>query len=57
MPKCAKGPTFPLDENQRAWLERYSEKYPDACNPYQLLTPREADVRDARCLLEARIVE
>jgi hypothetical protein len=53
-PRCAKGPTFDLDENQKAWLERYSEKYPDACNPWQLLTPREVDARDARMLLEAR---
>jgi hypothetical protein len=52
-PRCAKGPTFDLDEGQKAWLERYSEKYPDACNPWQLLTPREADARDARMLLSA----
>ena len=46
--------TLPLDDNQRAWLERYSEKYPDACNPYQLLTVAEAKARDPRNLLEAR---
>src|SRR5262245_22970064 len=55
-PRCAKGPTFELDSAQKAWLERYSEKYPHACNPWQLLTPREADARDARMLLSAEFV-
>jgi hypothetical protein len=41
------GVTLPLDEGQRAWLERYAAKYPDACNPYTQITLAEAKAREA----------
>jgi hypothetical protein len=46
----APGPTPPLDAEQQAWLNRYADKYPDACNPYQKLTVAEAKAREARQL-------
>jgi hypothetical protein len=44
------GVTLPLDEGQKAWLQRYAEKYPDACNPYSQVTLAEAKAREARQL-------
>jgi hypothetical protein len=44
------GVTLPLDEGQRAWLERYAAKYPDACNPYTQISLAEAKAREARQL-------
>jgi hypothetical protein len=44
------GVTLPLDEGQRAWLERYAAKYPDACNPYAQISLAEAKAREARQL-------
>ena len=43
-------PTLPLDEGQQAWLNRYADKYPNACSPYQKLTVAEAKAREAGLL-------
>jgi hypothetical protein len=44
------GVTLPLDEGQRAWLERYAAKYPDASNPNTQISLAEAKAREARQL-------
>jgi hypothetical protein len=49
-PSYRPGVTLPLDEGQKAWLQRYAEKYPDACNPYTQVTVAEAKAREARQL-------